>query len=368
MRVRKKPKELSEEERQFLKDNDPKQLKRLLRKEKGAKEKLKRYRQLQKRLDESETGVWQFIPEEYITFEFDTLMNHSFGFIDSSASMGFEAKYESGRLFFNKNGQTIFLAEVEPEEDKLRFHRIYVEEEASDVFKSEGNKQDLEVFFQLLSACGTRHDKVKELIDLTAGDYQSVVADAVLIPRLIWADSAGESADALVVRKYEENVNDSNVTVVLSPRSRQAQTHNGLLLSIDIPIIDGDATKNTETIVQAYHNVLLSALDNEAVDTVAICAIESRILGHEDFSSIKEQVTEGQWEGALFARACKRFMSKRQTTSSNAKKHAKTTSEAEQLLSKELKEKQLLKAVLLLSNEEECSTTTKQLVLELNKE
>lgn len=36
MRVRRKPKELTEEELQFLKDNDPRQLKRMLRKERGA--------------------------------------------------------------------------------------------------------------------------------------------------------------------------------------------------------------------------------------------------------------------------------------------------------------------------------------------
>lgn len=368
MRVRKQPKELTEEEKQFLKDNDPRQLKKLLRKKKGAREMLKRHRQLQKRQDELESGVWRYIPEAYVSFDFETLMRHSFGFLDKTKNQGYEFKYEFGRIFFTKDGQTVFLAEIEPDGDQLRFNRIVVEEGAPDLHKSEGDKQDIELFFNLLSQCSTANEHTKEFLKVIEGDHQSVIANAVVIPTVSWTDGRG----ALQVTDYDEEPDAGEVGVVLSPRSRKRRD-NKLLWSIAVPLVDGEddaaAEKNEDNIVQAYYNSLLAGLDNVAVDTIAICSIEGRVLRHEeDFASVKAQITDKQWDGALFARACKQFVDTKLlglTGSGKKGSHSKTLSEADALLAP--KQSTLLRAILVVADGEELTRARAHVTIELNK-
>lgn len=175
------------------------------------------------------------------------------------------------------------------------------------------------------------------------------------------------SGDALKIKKYEEQTSGS-VTVVLTPRSKQ-RSDRRILLSIDVPLSDDTdhQAQNEENIVQAYFNALVAGMENEAIDRIAICSIEGQVLQHDKFASVKEQIADGKWDGTLFARACKKFVSTKLSTGGVKKSQTATLSETDALLTTEPKQKILLNASLVVANGDELARVKSHITLELNK-
>lgn len=92
-------------------------------------EKLNKHKTIQRKKEEIESGVWKVVPHHFIQFDYETLMQHTFGLHPQNNKDGITGFYEGrGKFaFIDKDGKLICLAYIEPEEEFYRVCIAYTE-------------------------------------------------------------------------------------------------------------------------------------------------------------------------------------------------------------------------------------------------
>ncbi|EFC43885.1 predicted protein [Naegleria gruberi] len=184
IKVRRKPKELTEDDEQFLKANDLKKLKLDVR-SRGKKtkeereadlERYSRFKKLQKRKEEMEQGAWQVVPENLLMLSYEELMKHSFSF-DTDSVYGFYN--DRGQYFIvQKEGKKLlYVGELEVVGDKFKIAHIL-----SDGANPKANLEIAKEFFQYLGLCSTKHIEEKKLVNIVVNPQgvKGLFVDAIL--------------------------------------------------------------------------------------------------------------------------------------------------------------------------------------------
>jgi hypothetical protein len=342
IKVKREPRPLSEEEEQFLQENDANVLRRNLRKDKTAREKLRRHTVIQQKKTEIESGVWKVVPQEYNQFDYDTLMGHSFGLHPQNNPDGVTGLYDNnGRfLFFSQEGKLLYLADIEPEDDSYRFKNVVVDE------ADERDPKDvIEHFFKLFAQCKTRKEEEKKLLEIriTETGLKNFEGDAV--------------ADVLLVaKKYDGNVKSEKPKIEVKkpkPDEQDAQITLQATQFVYKPNSDeeneaSDAVNNSN-ITETYAALFTSAHKDDDVAVLGFQALEHSLLkklGRDADENSKSLI------GKLLARGVTQFVKENNFTVKNDLQEQSESADPEESSGKKTK-KALEKLVVLVKDQAE---------------
>jgi hypothetical protein len=145
---------------------------------------LKRYKQLEKKKVEYEEGNWRTVPEELRTFDYNTLMSYSYG----SSSQEWSCFYEAGKFYWAKEGKNVFIGHLHAINSGYSFQQVEVIDDES-VYVSQGELEDLKVFFGLFETCKFDEDfDTKVLMDIAVGkpeDFKEYANTKIVVN---WSD------------------------------------------------------------------------------------------------------------------------------------------------------------------------------------
>eukprot|EP01080_Neovahlkampfia_damariscottae_P010812 gene10812-3430_t len=262
--VQKPPKALTEEEEQFLAENNAAEMKKLVRKKKGMKEKLKKYKQLEKKKIEFDEGNWRVVPEELRNFSYNTLMSYANG----SSSEEWRCYYENGKFYWAKNGKNIFIGHLQAVNTSYGFQQVEVSEDSS-----EGEMEDLKTFFGLFENCKIDEDfETKVLMDLRVGKEEEFKDYAKTKIVVNWSDFS-----ALMSKPYsvEPIVDKDYATQEITSYGTNTKLYNDV----------GATNLNFENIFLCYSNILKTVLKEGVSTNVLINSIEDEIIKNENDSN-----------------------------------------------------------------------------------
>jgi len=384
VKVRRKPKELTQDDEQFLQQHDLKKLKLDVR-SRGKKskeereadlEKYARFKRLAKRKEEGEHGTWQVVPEDLLVLSYDELMKHTFSFKSDNVTGYYNNR---GQYIIVQADKLLFVGELEIVGEKFKIAHILCDENQHPTTK-ETDKDIAQAFFKYMSKCTTKHIEEKKLINIQVqeGGVKKLFADAIL--------------DVLItLRKYEPGVTAERPRLEIKEAEKslekklqqmQSTTPRGHLRSVpshvelsEDELNDpefGRATLNAtsiafkedegisaslDNIVETYVAALIQALKSDSIAQLGLPLIEQAF-----FKKIKKEDAEATSKlGVCFARALTKYLSEtekaRQTSSSSTDEEEISLEESLKSTNKK-KKKAFRKAILAVESEED-----KQLVI-----
>jgi hypothetical protein len=354
-KVKREPRPLSEEEEQFLQENDANALRRNLRKDKTAREKLRRHTVIATKKAEIESGVWKVVPQEFIQFDYDTLMSHSFGLHPSNNPEGITGLYDNqGRFsFINPEGKLLYLADIEPEDEYYRFKNVVVDE------TDERDPKDvIEHFFKIFALCKTHRAEEKKLLEIRVSDQGlkgfdgDAVGDVLLVTKKY--DASAKSEKPKVDAKKPKPDEQGQITLqatqfVYKPNSDE----------------ENEATNNVNNtnVTEAYAAVFTAAHKDDDVATLGFQVIENSLLkklGREADESSKDLI------GKLLARGVIQFVKENNFVGKDElQEEAESTGPEESSGSKKVK-KALEKLVILVKDQDELNLVKKGISTEFD--
>lgn len=358
IKVKREPRPLTEEEEQFLAENDANVLRKNLRKDKTAREKLRRHKQIQTKKDDIESGVWKVVPNEFIQFDYDSLQQHTFGLHPLNNEEGITGFYcGKGRFsFIDKEGQLLYLADIEPEEEFYRFKNVIVDES-----NEKDAKDVITHFFSLFAQCAVRNKQQKQLLDVVVNEQGlkgvsiaqiDAIADTLLVTKKYEADTKVEKPRVEAKRGKELSSPRFGKTIE-EPIVYQATTFVYQAKS------DEEAAPaqklSFDNLIELYVALLVSAQKDDDVSLLGLPILEQMYIKK---LKLDENDTKNQeLVGSLLAQAISKFMKDTgfTVTPDYGVGSAEDVEEfdAEETASKKKRKKPLKKAVIVVSSEAE---------------
>jgi hypothetical protein len=353
IKVKREPRPLTEEEEQFLAENDPNVLRKNLRKDKTAREKLNKHKLIQRKKEEIESGVWKVVPQHFIQFDYETLMQHTFGLHPQNNKDGITGFYESkGKFtFIDKEGKLICLAYIEPEEEFYRFKNIIVDE--SD---TRDPKDVLIQFFELLEQCKARNIEPKKLLGITVNDqgikglgfnHVDAIGDVLLVTKKYEADAKLEKPRVEVKRgkelssprfgrTTEEPTIFQATTFVYTPKSEE-ESAAAEQLSFD-------------NLTEAYIALFVAAQKDDDVAILGFPVLEQLYLKKLKLDENEEKNKD--FVGSLIAKAVSRFIKEHNFNVQNETQEIEEFN-PEEASGKKKRKKAFKKALIVVKDDEE---------------
>jgi len=300
--VQKKPKPVTEEEEKFLTENDPKEMKKLLRKKKGMKELYKKYKALEKKKQDYEFGNWRAVPEEFQKFDYGTLMN--FTTLNRLVSNDGEQGATSDWVcFYDGEGRVIwgsastkeikYVGYVQAFNSEFCFHQVEIlcpssGETATASTATAGvgeggvneraamEMKELKGFFDLFAQhCpkGPHNMEIKSLIDVQLGSFEEWPRDIPYKGKLLF--NFQEATDIVRSSGPKEAVfNDEDCIFGTNAKLYQMGSSDAAIFGI-----------NMENIAMGYAAILRTAALEQDVLEVGIPCLEEQILKQLDSSN-----------------------------------------------------------------------------------
>ncbi|KAG2388835.1 hypothetical protein C9374_000274 [Naegleria lovaniensis] len=383
VKIKRKPKELTAEDEEFLKQHDLKKLKLDVRsRAKKSKEereadleRYSRFKRLSKRKEEMEHGTWQVVPEHLLTLSYEELMKHSFSFRNNNV---FGFYNDRGQYFIVKNkDELLYVGELEIVGDKFKIaHILCNNSQLSD-------KQIAQEFFQYMAQCTTSHIEEKKLIHLSVNPkgVQGLFVDAIL--------------DVLItLRKFEQGqatttcerprIEVKEPEKSLEKKSQQMGHQKGPLQHSVSTIELTDEEKNDPEFDRFTFNATVMAFkEEEGIDASMECLVETYVaafiqaLKHDSvgtlglplceqvfFRKLKKEEEETSKFGIALARAVTKYLQETEKTRTQqgagssssaaaAEEEELSVEESLRASSKKKKKKVFRKMVLAVENEED---------------
>jgi hypothetical protein len=361
VKMKAKPKPLTEEELKFLKETDTKELKKNLRRDKKAQELLKKHNTLAKKQETYDKIVScnAATPDKWKQFSYNELMLRTMGFPHVKNQDGFECVYNNGRFHIFKDKVLVLVASVEPiSKDLFKIGRFLIEEEVqNNVFTPLDDPASISLFFKLLEECGTTHVAEKKFFRVKVGNAeQDSAVDAHYHLNVIVAPEFAAEA------KHEPIV-APKVTTPSTPTGIGAfnKEENKREYEVRVTLFNAadGATANEECITKLYQDVLVSANKDDQVSTASIPAVESHVLKLED-GPLKQQIQTSA--GTFLAKAITSFFNSEKKTQNQEEEEetqqTQSADDAPESASKKVKKEFKLLALYVSSPEE------KQLVVD----
>nr|CAG4717094.1 unnamed protein product [Naegleria fowleri] len=381
VKIKRKPKELTAEDEEFLKQHDLKKLKLDVRsRAKKSKEereadleRYSRFKRLSKRKEEMEHGTWQVVPEHLLILSYEELMKHSFSFHDSSRNV-FGFYNDRGQYFIMKNQEELlYVGELEVVGDKFKIAHILCN--ASNHSQQQmSDKQIAQEFFHYMSQCTTSHIEEKKLIHLAVNPkgVQGLFADAILdvlitLRKFEQGQTAACERPRIEVKEPEKSLEKKSQqmghqkgplqhsvsTIELTDEEKNDPEFDRFTFNATVMAFKEDEgiDASMEGLVETYVAAFIQALKHDSVGTLGLPLCEQLF-----FRKLKKEEEFKNKYGLALARAVTKYLQETEKTragSSAAAEEEELSVEESLRASSKKKKKVFRKMVLVVENEED---------------
>ncbi|KAL9657493.1 hypothetical protein ABK040_016759 [Willaertia magna] len=328
IKLKRKPREISEEEETFLSQNDLRKLKNEIRsRSKKSKEeresdleKYTRFKKLQKRKEELVQGTWQAVPEVLSLLTYDDLMKHSFSF-RLNGLFGFYNNMGQYVIIKEDTKELVYIADLEVFGEKFRVAYIVCSEDAQQ------NRSDKDIaieFFNYMELTRTKHIEEKKLIEikLVEGGVKQLFADAIVdaLISLKKYEGANQAERPRIEMKEPENSLEKKAEQQNQKQSPLARTTSSVELTeseLNDPSFgrwtmqvttfgykeDEGIDASLDNLSEAYVAALVQALKHDSVGTLGLPLLEQVFL-----KKLKKEDVDTSIIGTAFAKAITKYL------------------------------------------------------------